>query len=98
MQYVPYHFVPVESKQGPFDFFCIARWRMDVQKDPPNLKKECSKRLGTCSMISELMENEWSIFNKNTNYKRGCFPSCGCTQNGGLSCQYDFQHKMTVNA
>lgn len=63
MQYVPYHFVPVESKQGHFDSFCIARWRMDVQRDPPNLKKEQSKRLGTFSMLFELVENEWLIFN-----------------------------------
>lgn len=49
-----------------FDSFCIARWRMDVHKGPPNLKKEHSKRLGTCSMLFELVENEWLIFNKNT--------------------------------
>lgn len=39
---------------------------MDVHKGPPNLKKEHSKRLGTCSMLFELVENEWLIFNKNT--------------------------------
>lgn len=71
---------------------------MDVHKGPPNLKKEHSKRLGTCSMLFELVENEWLIFNKNTKYKRGCFPSGGYTQNVGLSCHYDFQQKTTVNA
>lgn len=35
----------VSKAMGRFFLFCIAEWRMDVQKDTPKLKIEHSKKL-----------------------------------------------------
>lgn len=53
-QYVPYHFVHVECRQGHFVPFSLG-----VQKDQPKLKMEHSKKLILFSVLVELVENKW---------------------------------------
>lgn len=53
-QYVPYHFVHVECRQGHFVLFSLG-----VQKDQPKLKMEPSKKLIIFSVLVEVVENKW---------------------------------------